>query len=215
MIAKITLQGLDRYVRAGMVDDISDLWELLTLPDGVDRQTFIDSVLYRSFEFPLIYMEPQAVHDQIGLISKQLLKSMSNTWEALTAEYNPLHNFDRFESSEDNRTTSGTGSSTTTAADKSSGTGQADQLYQGDTATTFNPASRNQSQTGATSSSEGNSTSSTSGTDDNKHTAHIYGNIGVTTSQEMLISELKLRQKYNFYQLWADEFVRELCVGIY
>lgn len=215
MIAKITLNGLDRYVRSGACDSVSDLWDLLQLPAGVDRDTFIDSILYRSFEFPLIYMEAETIRQQIGLLSKQYLESMTRTWSALTAEYNPMHNFDRYEESEDNRQTTGSGSSTSNAADKTSGTGQSDQLYQGDTANTFNPASRNESTSGATSSSEGSSTSNSSGTDDNKHNAHIYGNVGVTTSQEMLISEIKLRSKYNFYQLWADAFVAELCVGIY
>lgn len=215
MIAKITLQGIDRYVRSGACDSVSDLWDLLQLPTGVDRATFIDSVLYRSFEFPLIYMEAETIRQQIGLISKQYLESMTRTWSALTSEYNPMHNYDRYEESEDNRQTTGSGSSTSTAADSTSGTGQSDQLYQGDTASTFNPASRNESTSGATSSSEGNSTSETSGTDDNKHSAHIYGNIGVTTSQEMLISEIKLRSRYNWYHLWSDTFVAELCVGIY
>ncbi len=215
MLAKITLQGLDRYVRSGACSSVSDLWDLLELPAGVDRDTLIDSVLYRSFEFPLIYMEAESVRQQIGLISRQYLESMTRTWSALVAEYNPMHNFDRFEESTDTRESTGEGSSTSTAADSTSGTGQSDQLYQGDTANTFNPASRNESSSGASSSSQGTSASQSKSKDDNAHNAHIYGNVGVTTSQEMLISEIKLRTKYNFYQLWADAFVAELCVGIY
>ncbi len=53
-------------------------------------------------------------------------------------------------------------------------------------------------------------------TDNNlTHNAHLYGNIGVTTSQQMLESEFKLRQNINIYDVIAEIFFKELCIYIY
>lgn len=41
------------------------------------------------------------------------------------------------------------------------------------------------------------------------------GNIGVTTSQEMLSSEVDLRLKYNFANIFCDMFVKEITLGVY
>lgn len=47
-----------------------------------------------------------------------------------------------------------------------------------------------------------------------KHSGHMYGNIGVTTSQQMLQSELDIAE-WNLYEHIADVFVRELCIPVY
>lgn len=47
------------------------------------------------------------------------------------------------------------------------------------------------------------------------HTGHLYGNIGVTTSQSMLTDEIDVRMKYNFYDILSEEFKREFCIMVY
>lgn len=47
-----------------------------------------------------------------------------------------------------------------------------------------------------------------------KHTAHLYGNIGVTTSQQMLKDELEI-DRFNIYENIADLFVDEFCIMVY
>ena len=44
---------------------------------------------------------------------------------------------------------------------------------------------------------------------------HIHGNIGVTTTQEMIESEMSLRAKYDIYKIMSREFEREFLVQIY
>lgn len=46
------------------------------------------------------------------------------------------------------------------------------------------------------------------------HTLRAYGNIGVTTSQQMLQSELDI-QRWNIYEQIADMFISEFCLMIY
>lgn len=54
---------------------------------------------------------------------------------------------------------------------------------------------------------------SDSGTD--SYELHATGNIGVTTNQRMLESELMLRKKYNLYKIMANTFCDDLCLGIW
>ena len=42
----------------------------------------------------------------------------------------------------------------------------------------------------------------------------IHGNIGVTTSQQMLASELQIRPKLNIYDLITDMFYKEFMLFI-
>lgn len=47
-----------------------------------------------------------------------------------------------------------------------------------------------------------------------KHTAHLYGNIGVTTSTQMLEDFLRV-ERFTIYEQIADIFVDEFCILIY
>lgn len=227
MLTKITLQGLDRLVQSGLVQGVTDLWDGLTVPEGANKQTLVDAILYRSFEFPVIYMDARTVHDQITIVAEMYADSMARTWTALTAEYNPIHNFDRYEEYTDNREGSDTrkGTSTQTGTGKSSETsndsGTSATGYVGDTATTYNPANKTDTSNAGNVSGTSQTSADTSTTDSGEsrdkltHSGHLYGNIGVTTSQQMIIAEMDMRLVYNWYDTFAQMFARELCVGIY
>lgn len=47
------------------------------------------------------------------------------------------------------------------------------------------------------------------------HVGHLYGNIGVTKSQEMAIDEVELRMKYDIYGVIADMLHRDFCLYLY
>lgn len=47
------------------------------------------------------------------------------------------------------------------------------------------------------------------------HTAHLFGNIGVTTSQSMLRDEVAVRTDINLYSLISELIYREFCIYTY
>ena len=66
-------------------------------------------------------------------------------------------------------------------------------------------------------SSQGSSISDKGGesrTEQTKHTAHLYGNIGVTTSAQMLREFLDV-ERFNIYEQIADLFIDEFCIMVY
>lgn len=199
MLEKMTLPGFARY------DPY--LFDGLTVPQGVSRETLINRTMLRAGEFPVIYNDPVYLRGVITSFSSAYQLEMSRTWEALNAEYNPIHNFDRNEEWTESET--GESSNTSTSTDESTGTSTTS--YKGDNGGDWAEAQQDQSQT----SGSGESSVSAQGKTDRTHSARLYGNIGVTTSQQMLTAELDLRLSASWYDLWASKLVAELCIPIY
>lgn len=83
------------------------------------------------------------------------------------------------------------------------------------TTTTSATASSTSTETD-TQNTTGSGTQNTTGNTEREytHTARMYGNIGVTTSQQMLEAELEIA-RWNMYSHIADIFASEFCVALY
>ena len=177
--------------------------------------------------------------DQIraGLAAETLItfrEAWDNIYKSLTADYNPINNYSMTESGEDTRTNTGTQSTsgeqsgteketpnlTTTATGENNSSGG---LYGFNSAesvpsdTTHGTNTNTNTQSGTVNTETG-STSSSTRTDDltekSVHTFERSGNIGVTTSQQMIESELELRKK-QFYSIVYQDIVNHLCLSVY
>ena len=160
--------------------------------------------------------------------------SWQRLYTALTSEYNPINNYSMTESGEDTRTNTGTQSTsgersgsetetpnltnTTTGENNSSGG-----LYGFNSAesvpsdTTHGTNTNTNTQSGTVNTNTSDTTASTR-TDDltekNTHTFERSGNIGVTTSQQMIESELELRKK-QFYEIVFHDIINYVCLHVY
>ena len=65
------------------------------------------------------------------------------------------------------------------------------------------------------SSTTGSNTSADSGVDTERDTHTRGGNIGVTTTQQMLTSELEFRERFNYFVIVITDIVNELSLNIY
>lgn len=196
--AKITLIGMTNWMK----DSDDDLFSLLTLPEGIDKDTLIGSIMLRGGEFEVLYSNPYVFQAAIGVWASKHDRTFSKWYEALQIEYKPLENYDRFEESEDINESSG--------EDESEGTGQ----NSSENKTSAFDSSAYQPDSESKSSIKNNNKSSTSSNSKNNHTAHLHGNIGVTTSQQMLESELDI-SKWNIYEQIADLFCDEFTIMVY
>ena len=117
-------------------------------------------------------------------------------------EYNPLENYDRYEEYE------GSGTSESDTSTSGSGSGSDTLTKAAANSSSYEPYDKH---------TTSESSSSSGGTDveyGDEHTSHIHGNIGVTTSQQMLESELEIA-KFNIYTTIADLFADEFCIMVY
>ena len=240
--AKITTVGFYQYMNAYN----NDLFGLLNLPPGIDKDTLVNNIMLRGGEFEVVYSNPDFYKSAIGLWSNKHYRTFEKWINALNIDYNPLENYDRMEewSDSESRTNTGTVSdsgirkNTGTQSTESSGkdnfkgsgnSTSSDEIsaynsnsFQNDKKNTTNSSNSSETNTTANNTRTDNLSESNSNTrtdnlsektnSDRKGRAH--GNIGVTTSQQMLQSELDIA-KWNIYEQITDLFLSEFCIMVY
>ena len=94
---RMTLIGIYNYLNSFE----RDLFAKLNLPDGYDKSTFVNSLLLEHGEKCVMYTDPDFMVEAIGIWSDKYQLELERIYEALTAEYNPIWNYDRNEEWED------------------------------------------------------------------------------------------------------------------
>ena len=180
-----------------------DLMEIPTREDyPVDKNVLIDLLLMETAELEVIYPDFDFMKQALGRYSISRKKEWERMLEALSEKYNPLHNFDRNEEYTHNETGNNTSSNGNTVS------GTTTEQTTGFDSETF--VDRGKQDISGNSSSTGNSNATRQLT----HTARLFGNIGVTKSQEMLKDELEVR-KTDFYKIVVEEIKNRFCLLVY
>ena len=193
------------------------LFDELCLPAGADRELLVDTILdnYGGFAIarPIIKMR-----HAIGVWSRKNAYTLDGLWQSTQLKYEPIENYDRIEDINDVTRTEGSGTVHTEGNNTSGGTttNKTDYKKAGfDSTTTKIDA---QDETNNTGSSTGTNKSDTGTTNNNTvtftHQNRTHGNIGVTTSQQMLESEREVRM-FSWYEAAARLFADQLLIGIY
>ena len=205
-VSKITLIGFNNYYE--------HLWDELTLPSGINKELLINNILLRGGEFEVLYSDPEFMMHAIGVWSNKWQRTFEKWLKALSEEYNPLHNYDRHEIYTDNRDINRTENATGADSSTSSGSGNTENKVSAYDVATYQP--HDEADTSSTGSTTSNSLTNATGktSDVLKHDAHLYGNIGVTTSQQMLKDELDI-DTWNIYEHITDLFLNEFAIYIY
>lgn len=215
-----------------------DLFAELRVPEGLNRQRVIDTILLRYGDTPLYRADPNFMHYYIGSWSDTHADIWQKLYNTTRLEYNPIYNFDRTEESTDSHTSnrkldesgSSESSNSTETNTENSNTGTttdtAEHKVSADNSDEYEPGT--QDNTRGTQTGSGSASSESSGrdntdtehnlseslSDSTTHKARLYGNIGVTTTQQMIASERECVQ-YNIYEAIADSYKDTFCLLIY
>ena len=196
-MALMTVEGLYNYK--------DTLFNEFNVPDGMDKQIAIDTICMRSREMEVLYPNLEFFALRIGMWSRKHQYNWKKLYDTTLLEYNPIENYDRMEEWNDTDTESGT--STVTNEIMNTGT-----VTEQNTA--FNAGLADH----AKEISDNDTTNNGSGTNkrDAKHTrsGRAHGNIGVTTSQQMIQSEREVAI-FNIYDIIAESFVENFCLMVY
>ena len=197
---RLTLLGMYQYTEG-------EIFSGLDMPEGLDASDFVNRLLSIRGELPVLWPDPDVMQSYITMWSENWKPNFTRIYATLSAEYNPIHNFDRHEEYTD---TEGIGKSGTSTASGRTDSGTENKVsafnestYQPDSTTTFGSGS--------------SSTDSSSERIDREldHEAHLYGNIGVTKSQDMVQDEVDLRLRNRIYDIMGDVFAQELLILVY
>lgn len=216
--AKLTLIGL--------YNNDNTLFDSLTLPAGIDKTVLVNNILLRSGDFEVLYADPDFLKPAISLWGQKWSRTFDKWQKALAVEYDPLYNYDRREEWITNEDIDDAG--THTESNLSAGSDRSE-TQTGSTSTDKVSAYNNNNLVNDKQNeliSDGNTSSVTtmntnrSGSDTNSRdrneirTGRAYGNIGITTSQQMLQSELDIAS-WNLYEHITDIFLSEFIIPVF
>ena len=224
--SKITLIGMEQYLNPD-----HSVFEQLDLPEGINIETLKGVILMRCQEFELLYPNPDF------MIAAVKIWGMKNYWtfdkwiKLLSKDYDPLYNKDYYEEISDDHqgAASGSGSSSNssdyTRTDDLTTTNDetlthSEKAYNSGSSfveTSKDVTDQDATQTGTVRNAGSGSDSYSNSSNDsyvNTHTYHGYGNIGITSAQELFMKEVDVA-KFNLYQQIADLFCQEFCIMVY
>lgn len=236
--AKLTLIGLTDYESQYR----RDLWDQVTLPEGIEKNLLVNNILMNGGEFEVLYPDPETARTFIGFWFRRNYRTFDKWINALNIEYEPLYNYDRYEEwtdeesgdttikygKKDTKALGTTNTQTNNLTEKVEFDGEIENERSAMDSSSYQPHDKSTTDndqetknTGTiTNVLSGSDTSTLSGSDVNErnlessHEGHLYGNIGVTTSQQMLQSELDIAA-WNIYEHITDLFIRDFTIPVY
>lgn len=175
-----------------------DLFDLMLLPDALDREDIIDGILMDTAELELLYSDPGFLKKAIGLWSRKRLPIWNELEATLHYEYNPIHNYDRTEQRNLGLERSGTSSSSSKGVEDGFKAGyDSGELVNSDQAQT---------------SASGEAQSREEVGEEEKTRA--YGNIGVTTTQQMIQAQREV-VRFDIGAFISNDFKEKFCLQVY
>lgn len=210
------------------------LFDELELPGSMNKDVLIDNILYEAASLEAYYPDPNFMKFMIGRWSFMNQSVWQKLYDTTVLDYNPIYNYDRTEEWSENeqmldkRTLTGTERETSTDNSsgeiRSSGTVQSELNVSGYNESSYVPREQtietpdtltsNTSETDRIVSIDKNDTENMDRKRDNIRTGRAFGNIGVTTTQQMIQQERET-VLFNMYKVITDSFIERFCLMIY
>lgn len=162
----------------------------LIVPTGMDGDNVKDNLLLETESMEILYPNTLFLKAAITVWAAERKEVWDKLYDTTQLQYNPIENYDRNEESETTNTGGQSGSSTVTNSNTS---------YNSDT---FKDTGK--------SVSSGTNTANSNG----KYKSRVHGNIGVTTSQQMIEAERNVVQ-FCMTEFIINDFISRFCVGVY
>ena len=195
----------------GLYNFDNSILDGFVLPSGLNLETLKTLIFSEAAELEILYPQPNVFKTILAAWSQSMVSNWFRVITALDSEYSPIENYNRTETHIDtyNRNLTENGASENTSS------GNSDSLTK---KAAFNDDSLvNTDSENTTDSNNSSSTVNTTygGNDSRNITISAHGNIGVTTNQTMITSEINMRTKYNIYRIIVNDFIDKFCLGVY
>ena len=202
------------------------MFDDMVLPSGIDKDSVINCILEMHGHSTLYHPDPYFMRRAIKAWSERRSPIWAKLLKTTQYEYNPIYNYDRHETITETTTekretaqdtsleVSGTDSGTVTpntqtehkVSAENSGEYQPESM-DSETGSTVSEATNTQESTGKNSTDESINRTWT-------RSNITEGNIGVTTTQQMLEAEREI-VNYSVVEVIADEYRERFCLDIY
>lgn len=198
----------------GLYNFSEDIFSELLLPDGVDKNILVPSILAECSDFNLLYPDYDFMRFMIGIWSKNEQDIWIAMQESTQLEYNPIENYDRYESITREVESTGTTEESATNENENSGTSESVESRTAFNSNNFQGTGKVETESSGSGNSETNSSATTTNSGTETVTNHMHGNIGVTTAQQM-ISGFREVSNFSVYDFIVNSFKNRFCIQIY
>ena len=226
-MAKLSLLGMYNYY--------PQLFKNFHIPEKISLDILKDMLIMETSDMEVLYSNPVVLSQFIGSWSANRLPIWEKMIKTTEYEYNPISNYDRKEEYTDSKKRDYSGTENNvgrTSTDfyshdnkqnsTSSGTDTTkNRGYNSDTLLAVEQIEHtNTNDITATRQDETDSSTTTNATNSGNenetltHTAYIHGNIGVTTTQEMIEAERNV-VNFSVYDIIVSEFMERFIILVY
>lgn len=198
----------------GLYNFSEDIFSELLLPDGIDKNILVPSILAECSDFNLLYPNYDFMRFMIGIWSANEFDIWEAMQESTQLEYNPIENYDRYESITREVESTGTTQEEAASSSESGGTSGSVEGRTAFNSVTFQDTGKVESEAANNNSSESNSSATTTNSGSETVTNHMHGNIGVTTAQQMIAGFREI-SNFSVYDYIVNSFKNRFCIQIY
>lgn len=214
-----------------MLDYYGNTFDNIVIPDGADKETLVDTIRDYCGENECRYYDPIKLKKMVEVFFKMYQYKYERLWLSTQQEYEMIENYDRKEETTENikgdTTRSNKGSAETTT-DTTSITDRSKNSSNISSVSAYNTQDFSNKDKAVLESSENdtdtnNMRSNASGTSEDKEnenrnrtvSTRAHGNIGVTTSQQMIRSEREDVANFSWYYTVAMDFEDVITISVY
>ena len=214
-----------------MLDYYGNTFDNIVIPDGADKEVLIDTIRDYCGDNECRYYEPVKLKKMVEVFFKMYQYKYERLWLSTQQEYEMIENYDRKEETTENikgdTTRSNKGSAETTT-DTTSITDRSKNSSNINSVSAYNAQDFSNKDKAVLESSESdtdtnNMRSNASGTSEGKEnenrnrtvSTRAHGNIGVTTSQQMIRSEREDVANFSWYYTVAMDFEYAITISVY
>lgn len=198
----------------GLYRNNPSLFSEMVVPNELDSETLIDNLLAEAAELEILYPDSFFMQAMIRRWSAKQLSVWKKLYETTQFEYEPIYNYDRTEEWTDENTRYASSSSDFKGKTNAQGTNDTETKVSAYNELSYTP--RDQVSEGATQSQENDSSTSASSNEQSQNVrkGRAFGNIGVTTTQQMIQAERDI-DTFNIYDIIIKDFISRFCLLVY
>ena len=218
-MSRITLWGFYNYTDKTLFDSAP-------MPEGIDKQELVDLIMVECGDLFPYYQQPNYLRMQIDNFFRRKKPNFDKMIEVLSAQYDPLENYDRKEEWKDEGKENGSnkhdegvrGSANDRTYGNSVGN-NVSKISAMDSDTLVTDTGADTSNTTSSNATTTNDAHRTIDVKDEKeheatHSGRVHGNIGVTTSMQLVKEELELR-RYDIMENIVRMFEKDVIIQVY
>ncbi len=199
----------------GLYNYDNTLFSTMQVPEGVDRDNIlVPNLLAELAELEVLYTDPEIMKTLINVWSRKQLPVWEKLQATVNLEYNPIYNKDGYyeetENTERENSNSTTDNISATVTDAGTNLNQVSAFN----SNTFENREKDSLNNSRTESQTNTGTSSGTESGEVTRSRHEYGNIGVTTTQQMINEEREV-VKFNMVNYIIEDFKQRFCILVY